>query len=215
MDDRKLTEKESLEIITTMIARTKQRYIGDGNILLMWGYITVAVAALIWILLIMTADPVWNWLWFLIWIAGGIATPVMSNKQQSKIGAKNYSDILTSRIWSAVGFSALISTLMCLCFLLVKGVDAWSMMFVFALIIVPFAEIAQGIVIKEKVLVAGGVVGLMAGIFVLCCIAGRVMLCASWLMPLIIVSFTAMMIVPGHILNYKARKDKRLFNNAC
>ena len=41
MKDRKLTEKESLEIITSMIARTKERYIGNANILLMWGYLVV------------------------------------------------------------------------------------------------------------------------------------------------------------------------------
>ncbi len=208
MEDRKLTEKESLEIITSMIARTKQRYIGDGNILLVWGYLTVAVAVLIWILLLTTHNPAWNWLWFLIWIIGGAVTPVMSRKQRSENRVKNYSDTLTSRIWSTVGFSAIISTFICLGFLLIKGADTWSMMFAFALIIVPFAEIAQGIVIREKVLVTGGAIGLVVGIFTLCCIAGQVMLYASWFMPLFIVTFIAMMIVPGHILNYKASKDK-------
>lgn len=208
MEDRKLTEKESLEIITSMIARTKQRYIGDGNILLMWGYLTVAVAVLIWILLLTTNNPVWNWLWFLIWIIGGAVTPVMSRKQRSENRVKNYSDTLTSRIWSTVGFSAIISTVICLGFLWIKGADTWSMMFAFALIIVPFAEIAQGIVIREKALVTGGAIGLVVGIFTLCCIAGQVMLYGSWFMPLFIVTFIAMMIVPGHILNYKAGKDK-------
>lgn len=208
MEDRKLTEKESLELITSMIARTRQRYIGDGNILLMWGYLTVAVAALIWILLITTNNPVWNWLWFLIWIVGGIATPIMSNKQQSKNGVKNYSDTLTSRIWSTVGFCAVISTVMCLGFLLVNGTDTWSMMFAFALIIVPFAEIAQGIVIREKALIAGGAAGILAGIFTICCIAGNVTLKVSWFMPVFIIAFIAMMILPGHIINYKARKEK-------
>lgn len=37
-----------------MIALTKQRYIGDGRILLLFGYLTVAVSALIWILLVIT-----------------------------------------------------------------------------------------------------------------------------------------------------------------
>ncbi len=208
MEDRKLTEKESLEVITSMIARTKQRYIGDGNILLLWGYATVAVAALIWILLATTHNPAWKWLWFLIWIIGGIGTPIISNKQQLKNGVKTYSDTLTSRIWSTVGYSAIISALMCLGFMLIKGINTWSILSAFALVIVPFAEIAQGIVIKEKVLVAGGAVGLCAGIFTICCIAGRVMLHTPWFMPLFIVAYIAMMIVPGHILNYKAHKEK-------
>ncbi len=208
MEERKLTEKESLEVITLMIARTKQSYIGDGNILLMWGYLTVAVTALIWILLITTHSAVWNWLWFLIWIIGGTATPIMVKRQQAKNGVKNYSDTITSRIWATVVFSVIASTLMCLGFLLIAGIDSWSMMIAVALIIVPFAEIAQGIVIKEKSLMAGGAVGLILGIFCTCCIAGHIMLYVSWFMPLFIAAFTAMMIVPGHILNYKARKER-------
>ena len=46
MEDKKMTEKESLELITAMIQRTKERYVGDGNIMLMWGYLSVVVAVL-------------------------------------------------------------------------------------------------------------------------------------------------------------------------
>ncbi|MDE5706108.1 hypothetical protein [Muribaculum sp.] len=208
MEDRKLTEQECLEVITSMIARTKQRYIGDGNVLLMWGYLTVGVTALIWILLTTTHNPAWNWLWFIIWIVGGVATPLMAKRQLYKNGVKNYSDTLTSRIWSIVGFSAIASTFICLGFLLIKGIDTWSMMLAFALIIVPFAEIVQGIIVKEKSLMAGGSIGLVFGIFTVCCIAGHIELHSSWFMPLFMLSFIAMMIVPGHILNHKASQEK-------
>lgn len=62
MEDKKLTEQESLELITTMIRRTRERYIGDGNIMLMWGYLSVAVAALVWIMLAVTGHQAWNYL---------------------------------------------------------------------------------------------------------------------------------------------------------
>ena len=88
MEDRKLTERESLEVITSMIALTKQRYIGDGRILLLFGYLTVAVSALIWILLVIAQNPVWNWLWFLVWIIGGIVAPIKAKKQQIEKGVK-------------------------------------------------------------------------------------------------------------------------------
>lgn len=207
MEDKKLTEKESLEVITSMIALTKQRYIGDGRILLMFGYLTVAVSVLIWTLLVITQNPVWNWLWFLIWIIGGIVAPIKAKKQQREKGFKNYSDTLTSRIWSAVGFSAIAATAICLAFLLVKGIDAWPMMLAFALIIVPFAEVAQGIIFKETSLVVGGAVGMFAGLVTMACIAGHVALYATRYMPLFIIAFVAMMIIPGHILNHKARKE--------
>lgn len=206
MEERKLTEKESLEVITSMIAQTKERYIGNGNIMLMWGYLIVSVAALIWTLLVITHNPSWNWLWYLIWIIGGIATPIMAKKEQRKRGVKNYSDTLTSRIWSTVGFSAIAATAICLAMLLVKGIDAWSSMFALALIIVPFGEIAQGIVVKEKSLVVGGAIGLCVGLFTMACIAGHVVMYATWFMPMFIIAFIAMMIIPGHILNGKAKK---------
>ena len=207
MEDRKLTEKESLEVITSMIARTKHRYIGDGRIMLMWGYLIIAVSALVWSLLALTHNPAWNWLWFLIWIIGGTATPVMAKKEQREKGVKNYSDTLTSRIWQTVGLSFIAATAICLAFMLFKGIDVWATMPALALTIVPFAEIAQGIVIKETPLIVGGAVGLSAGLFTIACIAGNMALYASWFMPLFIIAFVAMMIVPGHILNHKARKE--------
>ena len=57
MEEKKMTERESLELITAMINRTRERYIGDGNILLMWGYLTVIVTALVWIMLFATHNP--------------------------------------------------------------------------------------------------------------------------------------------------------------
>ena len=150
MEERKLTEKESLEVITSMISRTKERYMmGDGNIMLMWGYLILTVTALIWILIATTHNQQWNWLWFAIWI-GGIITPIMSRKKQIKSGVKSYSDKIMSRIWLTVGFSGLATTLMCLGFLLILSLDTWNTMFTFALTIVPFAEIAQGIVIHIR-----------------------------------------------------------------
>lgn len=210
MEEKEINERESLDIITAMIDRTKERYmLGDGNIFLMWGYLTVIVGALVWILLAVTHNPAVNWLWYLIWIIGGIATPIMTKKRAIKKGAKSYSDKITSQIWSIVGFSAIAATFMCLGFLFIKGIDTWNTMLAFALVIVPIAEIAQGIVVNEKSIIMGGSMGLLAGIFTLCCISGNVPLEASWFMPIFIIAFACMMIIPGHILNHKSKKNER------
>lgn len=208
MEERKITEAESVEIITSMISRTKDRLVkGSGNILLMWGYLIVTVAALIWVLLVTTKNPAVNWLWFLIWIIGGIATPVMAKRKRMETGAISYTDRLTSNMWSVVGFTAIASTFLCLGFLFVAGKDSWSMMFAFALIVVPMAEIMQGLVIKENSIIAGGAIGLLIGLFTMCCISAHIALMATWFMPLFIIAFAAMMIVPGHILNSKAKRE--------
>lgn len=208
MEERNITEAESIEIITSMISRTKERLVkGCGNILLMWGYVSIAVAALIWVLLVTTKHPAINWLWFLIWLIGGTATPIMAKRQRREMGVMSYTDRLTANMWSVVGWSAIASVFLCLGFLLIGGKDSWSMMLAFALIIVPMAEIMQGLIIREVSLIAGGSIGLLIGLFTVCCISAHVALMATWFMPLFIIAFAAMMIVPGHILNAKAKRE--------
>ena len=61
MEEKNITSRESMAIITEMIERSKtRRFIGDGNIMLMWGYLVVSVAALVWILLAITRNPAMN-----------------------------------------------------------------------------------------------------------------------------------------------------------
>lgn len=205
MEDKKLTEKESLELIASMIARTKARYLGSGNILLMWGYIVVIISILVWVLLATTRQNAWNWLWFAIPLIGFPATFVMARKQQRDCGATTYSDIITSRLWTIFGVSELVLTVVCLGFALIGGVNCWISMLVYSLLLAPAAEIAQGLIVKEKSLIGGAAIGLCVGVVTLCCATGGIPLNANWYMPLFILAFVAMMIVPGHILNKKAR----------
>ncbi|MGN0214066.1 MAG: hypothetical protein ACI4AH_04570 [Muribaculaceae bacterium] len=209
MEEKRITEQESLSIITQMIARTRHRLcLGDGNIMLLWGYLTVGVALLVTVLLLTTRHPAVNWLWFLIMIIGGTITPHLAKKKAINVGAKSHIDVITSGIWTTVGYLSLLCVAFCLLFLLIWGKDCWSVMFMLPLLIVGMAEALQGIVIKERSLVVGGAVGMATGIFTMCCIASQTGLYLTWYMPLFIVTFAAMMIVPGHILNHKARRQK-------
>lgn len=205
MEGKKLTELESISIIAEMISRTKERYIGDGNIMMMWGWLTVAVTCLVWSLLAATLNPAWNWLWFLIPAIGGTLTPIMAKKSERKQGVKTYSDKISSQIWLAVGLIGMIATIVCLGFGF-AGIYAWSLMFVYALIIVPFAEIVQGLIVREKSLVIGGAAGIAVGIFTTGCLISRITLSAYWFLPTFMLAFVCMMIIPGYIINRKAHR---------
>lgn len=205
MEEKKLTELESISIIAEMISRTKERYIGDGNIMMMWGWLTVAVTCLVWSLLAATLNPAWNWLWFLIPAIGGTLTPIMAKKSERKQGVKTYSDKISSQIWLAVGLIGMIATIVCLGFGF-AGIYAWSLMFVYALIIVPFAEIVQGLIVREKSLVIGGAAGIAVGIFTTGCLISRITLSAYWFLPTFMLAFVCMMIIPGYIINRKAHR---------
>ena len=206
MEDKKLTEKESLEVIISMIARTKARYLGSGNILLMWGYLAVFSSILVWILLAATRQNVWNWLWFAIPVIGMPLTSIMARREKRTDGVVTYSDKITSHLWSIFGVSEIVLTLICLGFSLIGGIKCWTAMIVYTIIAAPFAEIAQGLIVKEKSLTWGGIVGLAIGMVLVCCVTGKIPLLANWFKPLFILFWVVMMIVPGHIINHKAKK---------
>ena len=58
MEEKKLNERESLELITRMIQETKNKLeVGDGNVLLIWGYVSVLTAILVYVLLLLAQTP--------------------------------------------------------------------------------------------------------------------------------------------------------------
>ena len=79
MEDRKLSEKESLDIITQMINSSKRNMkVGSGNVLLYWGYFTVLLSVVISSLIVYTQNYIWSWGWMLMFAVG----PVISYKQR-------------------------------------------------------------------------------------------------------------------------------------
>lgn len=207
MEDKTLNEKESLALIAQMIEQTKQRLtMGSGNICLVWGYITVTVTALVWVLLLLTGNHVFNWLFFLIWIIGGGITARISKCEKTK-SVKTYVDRISNGLWQIVGYCAIILTFISLCIMLFAGKDSWAVMLVFALLIVGFGASIQGIIIKERSMIAGGSVGIAFGAVTMCLItAGINIFDGHWYYPMFIISFICMMIIPGHIINNKASR---------
>lgn len=211
MEEKKLNSQESLELITRMINQTKrQLHIGEGNLLLIWGYTSAIVALLVGILLYATGgNPAVNWLWFLIWIVGGTATAVISRRDKSRIEKmpSTYVDRLTSSLWTTIGMLFTVATFMALGFSLFAGKDAWTVMLILAFVMCGFGVTMYGFIIREKSMVAGGVVSLLSGIFVACCVVSSTPLGVWWIIPVFIICFTCAMIVPGHILNAKAKRQ--------
>jgi len=48
----------------------------------------------------------------------------------------------------------------------------------------------------------------VGGIFIVCCIAAEVPLYANMILPIFIVAFICMMIIPGHVINRKAKSQR-------
>ena len=97
MEDRKLSEKESLDIITQMINSSKRNMkVGSGNVLLYWGYFTVLLSVVISSLILCTQNYIWSWGWMLMFAVG----PVISYKQRGcEPAVVTYTDKTISKVW--------------------------------------------------------------------------------------------------------------------
>lgn len=207
MEEKTLNERESLELITRMIQETKNKLeVGDGNVLLIWGYVSVCTAILVYILLLLTQNPYINWLWFLIPLIG---YPVMKREERKETGVKprssSYIDKVSAGIWKSVGIVACVFGAICMAFMF-YGYNCWVLMFAYAFIIIGFGSIAQGIIIHEQSLTFGGLFSIAAGGVVASCAICDIPIYITWAIPLYILCFILMMIIPGHIINRKAKK---------
>ncbi len=210
MEEKKLNSQESLELITSMINKTKRKmHVGQGNLLLWWGYVSAIVGLLVGVSLLLTGgNPACNWLWFLIWIVGGIGMLVILRKDKGRIEKEpfTYVDRITSNLWGTIGWMFALGTILSIAFLFF-GKDTWVIMLVFAFLLGGFGASVQGFILQEKSMVAGGAFGLVAGTFVLCCVLSDIPLKVWWIIPLFVLCFVVTMIIPGHILNAKAKKQ--------
>ena len=210
MEEKRLNSQESLELIARMINKTKrQLHIGQGNLLLWWGYTSAIVGLLVGVSLLLTGgNPACNWLWFLIWIVGGIGMMVIKRKDKDRIEKEpfTYVDRISSNLWGTIGWMFALGTLMSIGFQFF-GKDTWVIMLVFAFLLAGFGSSMQGFILQEKSMVVGGAISLVAGTFVLGCVLSDTPLKVWWVIPLFILCFVFTMIIPGHVLNAKAKKQ--------
>ena len=213
MEDKNLSERESLELITSMIANTREQLTrGAGNILLFWGYLCVAVDLLSFVCTYMhCVKGIYmpfslQLIWWLIPIIG-IPYTLYARKRKALLrNVTTYTNRLTASLWNYVLWLALAAFIVGAVFL-ISGFRVWYIMTLFAFFVVGMAVSVQGMIIREKSMMLGGAFSVISGGFVVAgIIAG-----AHWLWmfasPLFIISVIVMMIIPGHILNYKAKQE--------
>ena len=191
MEDKKISEKESLELIARMIKETQQnvaRYAAYP--FLIWGYTTVAVTIAIWIAFQETHSYKVNYLWFAL---PAIAAPLnyYFRRKEGGRGTKTYMDRITTHIWMVFGLTAW--GLACAAFAI-----RINILFLIPLLM-GMACTLTGCVIKYKPLIIAGTIGTVLS-FLQLFITGVNQL---WVFAAI---FIIMMIIPGHILNKKTKQ---------
>jgi len=195
MQDKPLNEQESLEIITRMIRNTQKKLErGAGGPFLIWGYATIITTLTVWIVIRLTLNPQFNYLWFMIPVIGSIF--MFYRKKQPK-GVRTYIDKVITYIWIVLGGTGFLLSMMSIFSVM------WNFPILFVIIIIMgMGSVLTGLVIDFKPAVIGGIIGLLISIphFLISWYAFDVR------MFTFILAFISMYIIPGHILNYKMKK---------
>ncbi|MCF0177432.1 MAG: hypothetical protein HUJ90_02300 [Bacteroidales bacterium] len=188
-----------------MIESTKRRFrLSDGNTLLMWGYLSVAVCIITLVAVILAQNNVWNFLWFLIPALGVPCSIVMDKRAGQQCGTKTYLEGLSSRLWGFLGLAQFVVAIVCTIFMF-KGINIWLAMGLMTFVLVGFAASVFGMIIKEKSLIFGGFLSFASGAALMGCRMAGVPISNLTFAILFIVAFAAMFIIPGHILNHKVK----------
>lgn len=212
MEEKKLNEQESLALITSMINDTRERLAeNSGRPFLIWGYTSIAVSILEYAAITFAWNRYWVLAWWLIPIIGHTLMWMFCRKKEHT--PKSYIDRSIDAVWTVFGGSILAAV----CGNIIYG--SHTMLLFSVVMLVGTGVAITGIIIRNFATALGGVAAILIS-FVFPIMrqfqptveeVGREGVAAYISTDILIFAaiFFAMLVIPGHILNYKNRKSKR------
>lgn len=203
METKNLTEKESLELIAGMINKTKKNLeLGSGNVFLYYGYFTAALGLAIFLLVYFTGSRLWNFGWLLMFVFACIIGRLTRRKPNRVV---TFTDEAVRHIWLAAGWLSALTAVLIFITGCIYGTAEFFYMIPLSLIYLSIAGLTTGLVLKEKWLTICPFVGVVVALFILLTRTLDPSVSLYWNL-LYGLSAIPVMAIPGHILNYKAKK---------
>ena len=193
MEDKVLTEKESLDLISQMIRNTRSRLEDNSGIpFLIWGYTTVIVAVVVWSLVTTSGNYLWHWLWFAIPVFGGTLWLLHNKKQlNNRSRVITFVDRAISHVWMVFGIASFMISIIAL-------LTYIPILFI-VLLTMGMATAITGLIIRFKPIIFSGFIGIL---FSPLCVIVR----DTSSILIFAAIFVLMMVIPGHMLNYTAKR---------
>lgn len=203
MEEKKFTEKESLELISQMIQATRKNLVkGQGNYFIIYGYTAAILSIIIYTLLYMTHTPWWWAGWFLMFLP----VIILSFKEKRNTPTViTYTDSMVNKVWQVMGTSFSLTMLVILALSFIVGKCDFILMLPLCLLYASIGTAITGLVIREKCLLYTPLVGFVLAIYMLMSYTINNSAAILWNLYFGL-SFVVMMIIPGHILNNKSEK---------
>ncbi len=209
MENNKLSEAQSLELITSMIQDSRSRLArNSGTPFLIWGYTTVAVSLFNALALYLGWSHAWGWSWFLIPIIGWLGMLLLFKQEPS---ARNYIDRVISIIWAVIGISFI-------WFFIGAAIYSCSIAYL-TILVMGVGTVITGLILKHKATTICGCASMIASLIfpALYVITTKDIISPETTLAIVefkvwgdkvilAIIFLFMMVIPGHILNHKYNK---------
>ena len=203
MEEKKFTEKESLELISHMIQATRKNLVKDqGNYFIIYGYTAAILSVIIYTLLRMIPTPWWWAGWFLMFLP--VIILLLKGKRNSPT-VVTYTDSMVNKVWQVVGTLFSLTVLVMLALSLLVGKCEFMLMLPLCLLYASIGTAITGLVIREKCLSYTPFAGFVFAIYMLMNYTINNSIDIRWNVYFGL-SFVIMMIIPGHVLNNKSEK---------
>lgn len=200
MEDRKLNEKESLELITQMIRNTRRNLdAGSGNMFLLWGYVCVLLTLVVWAGVGLTQNSAWMWGFWGIPVVGYLLSYIFMRRKDKPVSL--YIDKVLNELWQFMGIVCLAVALMAAYF------HAFEVILPLCAILLSLGSIFTGVLIRYTRFSGLSSMGVLLGLRMLFEVWDK----SSFLqiLPEFVLVVILAMIIPGHILNYKAKRENK------
>lgn len=196
MEEKRLDAAESLALIGRMIENTRNDMERNaGRPFLVWGYVTLLTTLLVWGTVVQTGEPRWNLLWLLIPLLGGTLTYFTRGKR-TEGRVHTFVDRVLGSVWLVAGLTASFLSLVAL-FTPIR----LPILFVI-LLTMGMGTAATGLILRFRLAACCGAAAILLA-------PGMLIVHNDWQPALFAAGFLAMMIVPGHILNYRSNHPKK------
>ncbi len=214
MKEQNFNEQQSLEVISRMIAETTADIEkGSGRYFLLWGYTTVIVSLFEYFAQLYNLNTtLCLWAWFLIPIVGGLGMLIMhcTNKKSKVSRPKSYIERSINAVWTVFGLS--------FAMVYIAAFVYGANILFHTVMLMGMGTVITGIICRHKVLTISGTGSIILSLlFPVRYLIFRQMeddavreLGAALIYSDILifaVIFTIMMIIPGHILNHRAKNS--------
>lgn len=192
MENKQLSPEQSFALIQQMIGQTRRRLERNaGAPFLLFGYTTVITSLAVWFAVTQTNNPWWQILWFGI-IAVGIVYWIVIYRKERKKEASTYMDRVVGYIWITGGIIATLQS--------VIAMFLWAIPILYIIILIMGMQTAlTGLVIRFRLITVAGFAAIaLSPLFLAVKGIDACLIFAA--------IFLVMMVIPGHILNYKSNR---------